>query len=91
MLIKNNCKIHGLGFTNLELASEYGFDSVDSTSWLVGGRYGVIHLFEDNKIKIFKPSNKRGKDGKKLNKQNLKAWRKAIYYYNTDYKIENIK
>jgi len=37
-------KIHGLGFTPSNIG-EYGFDSVDSTSWLSGGRFGTVHRF----------------------------------------------
>lgn len=42
---ENNCKVHGLGFTNLKGLKEYNFDSVDSTSWLSGNRFGSIYKF----------------------------------------------
>lgn len=37
-------KIHGLGFTP-QAIQNYRFDSVDSTSWLSGGRFGTVHKF----------------------------------------------
>ncbi len=40
-----NCKVHALGFTNLEGLTKYKFDSVDSTSWLSGNRFGAIYEF----------------------------------------------
>ena len=42
---KQNCKVHGLGFTNLKGLQEYPFYSVDSTSWLSGNRFGSIYKF----------------------------------------------
>lgn len=40
-----NCKVHALGFTNLKGLTKYKFDSVDSTSWLSGNRFGAIYEF----------------------------------------------
>jgi hypothetical protein len=42
---KRNTKIHGLGFTKLTKLSEYHFDSVDSTAWTTGNRYGYLYYF----------------------------------------------
>ena len=57
---KNNCKVHGLGFTNLKSLSKYPFYSVDSTSWKSGNRFGTLYLFKENKlIQIKKPKDKR--------------------------------
>jgi hypothetical protein len=42
----NNCKIHGLGLTNMSAVKKYKFDSVDSSSW-TSGRYGTYMLFDD--------------------------------------------
>lgn len=39
------CKVHGLGFTNLKGLTKYKFDSVDSTSWLSGNRFGSVYKF----------------------------------------------
>lgn len=51
---ENNCKVHGLGFTNLKGMEKYKFYSVDSTSWLSGNKFGAVYLF----------------DGKTMQKQN---------------------
>lgn len=57
---KNNCKVHGLGFTNLKSLPKYPFYSVDSTSWKSGNRFGTLYLFKENKLnQIKKPKNKR--------------------------------
>ena len=40
-----NCKVHALGFTNLKGLTKYKFDSVDSTSWLSGNRFGSVYEF----------------------------------------------
>lgn len=45
---ENNCKVHGLGFTNLKGLEKYKFYSVDSTSWLSGNRFGAVYLFNGN-------------------------------------------
>lgn len=42
---QNNCKVHGLGFTNLKGLEKYKFYSVDSTAWLSGNKFGSIYLF----------------------------------------------
>lgn len=44
-----DCKIHGLGFTPVDL-KEYKFDSVDSTSWIAGGRFGKLYEFANGRM-----------------------------------------
>lgn len=59
---KRNAKIHGLGFTNLEGLKKYHFDSVDSSSWTTGNRFGAIYKFTGKTIaKIDKPPNSKVK------------------------------
>ena len=55
---KRKAKIHGLGFTNLEGLKKYHFDSVDSTSWTIGNRFGAIYQF--NGETMIKHSKKEG-------------------------------
>ena len=45
MAKEKNCKVHGLGFTNLKGMEKYKFYSVDSTSWLSGNRFGGVYVF----------------------------------------------
>lgn len=42
---KRGAKIHGLGYTQLEGLKKYHFDSVDSTAWTTGNRFGFIYEF----------------------------------------------
>ena len=57
---ENNCKVHGLGFTNLKGLEKYKFDSVDSTSWLSGNRFGAVYKFNGKTmIKHVKPKGFR--------------------------------
>jgi len=59
---KQNCKVHGLGFTNLKGLEEYDFYSVDSTSWLSGNRFGSIYKFNGKTLlKFDKPVGMRVK------------------------------
>ena len=56
----NNCKVHGLGFTNLSGMKKYKFYSVDSTSWLSGNKFGAIYLFDgETMIKQTKRAGQR--------------------------------
>ena len=41
------CKIHGLGYTNIEGLKQNHFDSVDSTAWLYGNRGGYLYKFNE--------------------------------------------
>lgn len=54
---KHNAKIHGLGFTNLALLPHYHFDSVDSTAWTTGNRFGFLYYF-DGKTMVKKDAPK---------------------------------
>ena len=45
---KRNCKVHGLGFTNITNLPKYHFDSVDSTAWLYGNMSGSVYKFDAN-------------------------------------------
>lgn len=47
---KRNCKVHGLGITATSALSRYHFDTVDSSSWSGGGRFGSLYFFRDGEI-----------------------------------------
>lgn len=76
---ENGAKIHGLGFTSTQELHKYHFDSVDSTSWISGGRFGQMQIFKDGKIKIEKPQNKRAKY-KEIDEFNFNQWIKFQDY-----------
>jgi len=56
---ENNCKVHGLGFTNLKGLQKYKFYSVDSTAWVYGNRGGFLYLFKNNTLTKIHPKGKR--------------------------------
>lgn len=57
---KRGAKIHGLGFTNLEWIKRCHFDSVDSTAWTTGNRFGFLYKFNgQTMVKTDVPKGKR--------------------------------
>ena len=78
---RKGTKVHGLGFTASDV-SDYGFYSVDSTSWLSLGRFGQLYKFTGKKIVNITPKNKG------INRQmyvegelhNIKEWIKFQNY-----------
>lgn len=46
----NGAKVHCLGFTALDLLPKYHFDSVDSTAWTTGNRFGYVYEFNGRTI-----------------------------------------
>lgn len=83
---KKNTKVHGLGFTNLEGIKKYHFDSVDSTSWTTGNRFGALYKFNGKTIvKYDKPQGTRiPKDKvKELAVNNFIEWCKFQQYADT--------
>lgn len=83
---KRKTKIHGLGFTNLEGIKKYHFDSVDSTSWISGNRFGKIYKFNGKTMIGFcKPENHRLSDGKKTAMNNFIEWVKFQKYAETHF------
>ena len=72
-----NCKIHGLGFTNLKGLYIYNFDSVDSTSWVGGSKFGTLYHFNGREMKQVDTGNrKRRKDlsTDPINRHNYYEW-----------------
>lgn len=77
---QNNCKVHGLGFTNLEGIKKYKFYSVDSTAWLSGNKFGSVYLF--NGTTMIKQNKKPGQRVKTNDTviHNFKEWVKFSQY-----------
>lgn len=79
---ENNCKVHGLGFTNLKLLPKYKFYSVDSTSWKSGNRFGILYQFDGKGLKQIK----KGKNKKIItpcylgDNHNMREWIKFQEY-----------
>tara|TARA_R110000787_G_C13362732_1_gene440178 strand:+ start:400 stop:1164 length:765 start_codon:yes stop_codon:yes gene_type:complete len=79
---KNNAKIHGLGFTEMNWLDRLNFDSVDSTTWLNGGKFGEYQWFNG---KIIKKRNAIGL-GKKVRKD--KSMELLIHNFNEWHKFQ---
>ena len=72
-----NCKIHGLGFTNLKGLYIYNFDSVDSTSWVGGSKFDKLYHFSGIGISQVATGNRmRRKDisADNINRHNFYEW-----------------
>lgn len=78
---KNGAKIHALGFTSLEGIRRYHFDSVDSTAWTTGNRFGYLYFF-DGKTMIKKdaPPGHRIADSRAAALHNYTEWIKFQKY-----------
>lgn len=78
---EHGAKIHGLGFTNLNGLTKYHFDSVDSTAWLSGNRFGSVYQFSGKTmIKHDKKEGQRLKDQKSVALYNFREWVKFQQY-----------
>jgi len=73
---KYGTKVHGFAMTKEKQMLKIPFYSVDSTSWLSGGRFGITYIFTGNKMLHF------GKDEKK---QRLR-YKSKIEEYGLNYK-----
>lgn len=73
---KRGTKVHGLGFTSLIGITKYPFDSVDSTAWTTGNRFGYLYKFNgETMVKINAPKGKRLK-GVEAALNNYTEWMK---------------
>ena len=78
---KRKAKIHGLGFTNIKLLPRYHFDSVDSTAWTTGNRFGAVYYFNGHTIKKrLKGEGQRLKDSRAVAVNNFNEWVKFQQY-----------
>lgn len=82
---KNRCKVHGLGYTRVDNLDRLRFDSIDSTTWTVGGRFGEASKFENGKMVRLSFREKGTKykmvrDKEALTLHNFKEWLKFQHY-----------
>lgn len=78
-----DCRIHGLGFTKTSILDKYAFDSVDSSTFSAGGRWGSYQYFDPitKQIKqIAKKPNTRMPDATALLLHNFQEWVKYQEY-----------
>ena len=84
---KRGAKVHGLGFTNLGLLPKIHFDSVDSTAWTTGNRFGHLYRFNGKTLdKVKVPKGKRLADSKRAAEINFREWRRFQKYAKTHFK-----
>ena len=70
-----------MGFTSLDGLPKYHFDSVDSTAWLSGNRFGFLYRFNGRTIEWVKISaGKKMSDTKKMALHNFTEWAKFQKY-----------
>lgn len=82
---KHHAKIHGLGFTQLKGLTQYHFDSVDSTAWTTGNRFGYVYKFNGTTMKkVDAPPGHKLADSRKVALFNFTEWVKfqRYAYYN---------
>lgn len=78
---KYGAKIHALGFSNVDRAINYGFDSIDITTWLSAIRFGTIYYFDGRTMRtISHDSDTTRVNGKNAVFHQLKEWVKYQKY-----------
>lgn len=78
---EHGARIHGLGMTSLKVLERCHFDSVDSSVWTCGNRYGCVYRFNGTEIeKVGIPAGKRIRDYRDLAKVNFREWVKFQKY-----------
>jgi hypothetical protein len=83
---KHGAKIHGLGFTQLALLPHYHFDSVDSTAWTTGNRFGYLYYFDGKTMqKKNAPAGHRIGDSRAAALHNYTEWIKYQKYAYTHF------
>ena len=80
---QNNAKVHCLGFTKLDALPKYHFDSVDSTAWTTGNRFGFLYYFDGKTMrKKEAPKGHRIIDSRAAALNNYVEWIKFQKYAN---------
>lgn len=82
---RNGAKVHGLGFTSTSYFRQIRFDTVDSTTWNVGGKFGNICVFDERSLMKQRIQKKglRCIDQKRLMLHNWNEWVKFQKYAET--------
>lgn len=81
---EHGAAIHGLGYTSLEGLKKYHFDSVDSTAWASGNRFGQLYTF--NGQTVVQRKRREGElvaDHGKVALHNFSEWVKFQQYAGT--------
>lgn len=63
-----NKAVHGFGMTRFNALRFLPYDTVDSTSWLMGQKFGTLFIFKDNEFKLLGKDRGGGKAARRLYK-----------------------
>lgn len=78
---ERGAKIHALGFTAFRDLDKYHFDSVDSSTWSMGNRYGHYFTFDGKMMKCNKkPDGTRVSNHQAIALHNFLEWKKFADY-----------
>lgn len=82
---EHGARIHALGYTSLSGLRKYRFDSVDSTTWTVGSRFGQVQVFKHGTIEkhasvIGGVKVRNIKDLRSIDWMNFREWVKFQHY-----------
>lgn len=61
-ILDKKLKVHGFGVGAAEILKKYPFYSADSTGWLIGGKFGTIVTWDDQKFKVLSGAHYQDKD-----------------------------
>ena len=83
--IRSYAEEYMAAYTKVDNLRKYRFDSIDSTTWTVGGRFGEASKFENGSIKRLSFRDKGVKykmvrDKEALTLYNFKEWLKFQHY-----------
>lgn len=82
---KRGAIVHGLGFTDTKRYKTIKFDTVDSTTWAVGGKYGCICEFDGERMTQRKTDGKRCINQNGLMLYNYNEWLEYQRYAKTHF------
>lgn len=83
---KRGAIVHGLGFTDTKRYKTIKFDTVDSTTWAVGGKYGCICEFDGDHMTQRKTDGKRCINQNGLMLYNYNEWLEYQRYAKTHFR-----
>lgn len=75
---QHQAELHALGFSDFRHLKWLRFDRVDCTTWWSGGRYGILHRFDGQRIRTV--SSGRRLNHQQANLHNTKEWIKYVHY-----------
>lgn len=90
---KNNCRVHGLAFTAFKDLEYMEFDSVDSSTWLMGAKFAQSVRFDGHRIRKYdcrkgQSAERKLADNYTVNLHDYLQWCKFSQYY--DHEMEPV-